>query len=130
MCFEGKGYVMDRKRSIARASGWSRCTSGSLRRSGWCDPVVRRATQPSTCAALQWLPPIGYALLIAVIACLTTASAEGAGTGRIAFEDLVETGQGFIACGVQARTNLAAIMEHFEVAEVRAYSRRLRTAKA
>ncbi len=35
---------------------------------------------------------------------------------------------GFIACGVQARTNLAALMEHFEVEEVRAYSRRLRTA--
>ena len=35
---------------------------------------------------------------------------------------------GFIACGVQARTNLAALMENFAVREVRAYSRRMRTA--
>ncbi len=93
MCFERivrykKGsHVTDKKRSFSRASGWQPL---SRRRSGWCDPVVRRATQPSTCAALQWLPPIGRALLIAVIISLVAASTEGAGTGRIAFDDLVE----------------------------------------
>ena len=37
---------------------------------------------------------------------------------------------GFVACGLQARTHLAALRPHFPIAKVRAYSRRLTTAEA
>ncbi len=37
---------------------------------------------------------------------------------------------GFVACGLQARTHLAALRPHFPLARVRAYSRRLETAEA
>jgi ornithine cyclodeaminase/alanine dehydrogenase len=57
-----------------------------------------------------------------------TAAITAVAARRLARRD--STTIGFVACGLQARAHLAALRPHFPLSLVRAYSRRLTTAKA
>ena len=57
-----------------------------------------------------------------------TAAITAVAARRLARRDSATIG--FVACGVQARAHLAALRPHFPLCLVRAYSRRLTTAKA
>ena len=57
-----------------------------------------------------------------------TAAITAVAARRLARSDSASIG--FVACGLQARTHLAALRPLFPVAQIRAYSRRLATAEA
>ncbi len=62
------------------------------------------------------------------ITAVRTAAITAVAARRLARPDSASIG--FVACGVQARAHLAALRPHFPIARVRAYSRRLATARA
>jgi ornithine cyclodeaminase/alanine dehydrogenase len=62
------------------------------------------------------------------ITAVRTAAITAVAARRLARRDSATIG--FIACGVQARANLAALAPHFPLASLRAYSRRLEGAEA
>ena len=59
---------------------------------------------------------------------MRTAAITAVAARRLARRDSATIG--FVACGLQARAHLAALRPHFPLSLVRAYSRRLTTAKA